>query len=133
MAQQTYRPMTPIDTTAVNATVRPSLLPLRAGSVRISAKTATAMTALNGIRLALTRLHRLEPGTAPSRLNAYIMREALVMQLMPQKNCPTTQMMRIVFTQAVPIALSKTAKTVPPPSLIALVSLAAKVMASRTM
>src|SRR4051812_6939662 len=125
--------MTPIDTTAVNATVTPALLPLRAGSVRISASTATAMTALNGMRLALTRLHRRDPGTAPSRLNAYIMREALVMQLMPQKNCPTTQMMRMVFTHDVDMALSKTAKTVPPPSLTALVSLAAKVMASRTM
>src|SRR3954470_20231277 len=122
-----------MDTTAVKATVRPSLLPLSAGSVRISANTATAMTALNGMRLALTRLHRREPGTAPSRLKAYIMREALVMQLMPQKNCPTTQMIRIVFVHDVDIALSKTANTVPPPSLTALVSLAVNVMASRTM
>src|SRR3954468_11910787 len=125
--------MTPIDTTAVNATVRPSLLPLSAGRVRINASTATAMTALKGMRLTLTRLHSREPGTAPSRLNAYIMREALVMQLMPQKNCPTTQMIRIIFTHDVDMALSKTAKTVPPPSLTAFVSLAAKVMASRTM
>src|SRR4051812_8554875 len=125
--------MTPIDTTAVKATVTPALLPLRAGKVRMSARTATAMTALNGMRLASTRLHRREPGTAPSRLKAYIMREALVMQLMPQKNCPTTQMMRIIFVQEVVMALSKTAKTVPPPELIAFVSCAAKVMASRTM
>src|SRR4051795_5816560 len=125
--------MTPIDTTAVNATVRPSLLPLSAGRVRMSARTATPMTALNGMRLALTRLHRLDPGTAPSRLNAYIMREALVMQLMPQKNCPTTQMIRMVFTHDVDMALSKTANTVPPPSLTAFVSLAANVMASSTM
>src|SRR3954447_666954 len=125
--------MTPIDTTAVKATVTPALLPFSAGRVRINASTATAMTALNGMRLALTRLHRFEPGTAPSRLNAYIMRDALVMQLMPQKNCPTTQMIRIVLTHEVDIALSKTAKTVPPPSLIAPVSFAAKVIASRTM
>src|SRR4051794_33238285 len=125
--------MTPMDTTAVKATVTPSLLPFRAGSVSTSAHTATAMTALNGIRLESTRRHRLEPGTAPSRLNAYIMREALVMQLMPQKNCPTTQMMRMVFTHDVDMALSKTANTVPPPELTALVSLAANVMASRTM
>src|SRR3954470_17380161 len=125
--------MTPIDTTAVKATVTPFLLPLSAGRVRISASTATAMTALNGMRFALTRLHIREPGTAPSRLKAYIMRDALVMQLMPQKNCPTTQMIRIVFTHDVDIALSKTAKTVPPPALTALVSLAAKVMASSTM
>src|SRR3954452_21114482 len=124
--------MTPIDTTAVNATVTPSLLPLSAGRVRISANTATAMTALKGMRLALMRRHRFDPGTAPSRLNAYIIREALVMQLMPQKNCPTTQMIRIIFVHCVDMALSKTANTVPPPSLTALVSDAAKVMASRT-
>src|SRR3954463_12578421 len=125
--------MTPIDTTAVKATVTPALLPFSAGRVRMSANRATAMTSLNGMRLALTRFHREDPGTAPSRLKAYIMREALVMQLMPQKNCPTTQMIRMVFTHDVPIALSKTAKTVPPPPLTALVSLAAKVIASRTM
>ena len=121
-----------MDTTAVKATVTPSLLPFSAGSVRISAHTATAMTALNGIRLESTRRHRREPGTAPSRLNAYIMREALVMQLMPQKNCPTTQMMRIVFVQAAVIELSNTANTVPPPSLTAFASPAANVIASRT-
>src|SRR5690349_11415389 len=125
--------MTPIETTAVKATVTPSLLPFSAGRVRISAKTATAMTALKGMRLESTRLQSRDPGTAPSRLKAYIMREALVMQLMPQKNCPTTQMIRIIFTHDVDIALSKTANTVPPPSLTAFVSLAAKVMASRTM
>src|SRR5690349_17681957 len=125
--------MTPMETTAVKATVSPSLLPLSAGRVRMSATTATAMTALNGMRLESTLLHSRQPGTAPSRLNAYIMREALVMQLMPQKNCPTTQMMRIVFVHEVVIALSKTAKTVPPPLLTAFVSCAANVMASRTM
>src|SRR3954447_16353796 len=125
--------MTPMETTAVKATVTPSLLPFSAGSVRISAATATAMTALNGIRLESTRRHRLEPGTAPSRLKAYIMREALVMQLMPQKNCPTTQMMRMVFVQAAVIELSNTANTVPPPPLTAVGLPAAKVIASRTM
>ena len=63
----------------------PSLLPLSAGRVMISASTATKMTALNGIRFVLTLLQIRQPGTAPSRLNAYIMREELVMQLMPQK------------------------------------------------
>src|SRR3954449_11015597 len=111
--------MTPIDTTAVKATVTPALLPFSAGRVRMSANRATAITALNGMRLRLTRLHRLDPGTAPSRLKAYIMHEAFVRQLMPQKNWPTTQMIRIVFTQDVDMALSKTAKSVPPPSLTA--------------
>src|SRR6476661_7373241 len=124
--------MTPIDTTAVNATVTPALLPFSAGSVRISAKTATAMTALNGIRLELTRLQIRHPGTAPSRLNAYIMREALVMQLMPQNSCPQTAMMSTNLTQLVPIAFSNTANTVPPPSETLLTSAAANVIASST-
>ena len=64
----------------------PSLLPFSAGRVRMTESTATAMTALNGIFRALTRLQIRDPGTAPSRLNAYIMRDALVMQLMPQNN-----------------------------------------------
>ena len=83
----------------MNATVTPSLLPFSAGSVRISAKAATAITALNGIRCWLTRLQIRHPGTAPSRLNAYIIREALVMQLMPQNSWPMTAMMRTNFTQ----------------------------------
>src|SRR4051812_4836205 len=111
--------MTPIDTTAVNATVTPSLLPFSAGSVMNSAMAATAMTALNGIARWFTRLQIRQPGTAPSRLNAYIMRDALVMQLMPQNSWPTTAMISTVLTQALPMALSNTANTVPPPSLTA--------------
>src|SRR5947199_7812269 len=111
--------MTPIETTAVNATVTPALLPFSAGRVRISASTATAITALNGIRRALTRLHIFQPGTAPSRLKAYIMRDALVMQLMPQKVWPTTATIRKNFTHEVLMALSSTAKIVPPPLLTA--------------
>src|SRR3954470_21001454 len=107
--------MTPIETTAVNATVTPSLLPLSAGRVRTSAITATAMTALNGMRLESTRLQIRQPGTAPSRLNAYIMRDALVMHAMPQNSWPMTAMMRMSFTQLVSIELSNTANTVPPP------------------
>src|SRR5947209_6195081 len=121
-----------MDTTAVNATVTPFLLPFSAGRVRISANAATAMTALNGMRFSLTRDHRRHPGTAPSRLKAYIIRDALVMQLMPQKACPTMQMMSTNSTHPVPIALSKTAGEVPPPFVTAAGSLAAKVIASMT-
>src|ERR1700709_785317 len=124
--------MTPIETTAVKATVTPSLLPFNAGSVRISAPTATAMTALNGMRRSLTLLQRRHPGTAPSRLNAYIMREALVMQLMPQNSWPQTAVMSTNLTQLVPIAFSNTANTVPPPSETVLTSAAANVVASST-
>ena len=111
----------------------PSLLPLSAGSVRISASTATAMTALNGIRFSLTLLQSRQPGTAPSRENAYIMRDELVMQLMPQNSCPMTAMMRIAFTQAVDIAARNTAGEPPPPSVTAFGSAAANVIASSTM
>ena len=55
------------------------------------------------------------------------------MQLIPQKTWPMNAMIRIDFTQAVVIALSKTAKTVPPPSLIAFASFVANVIASSTM
>src|SRR4051812_19256655 len=99
----------------------------------MSASAATAITALNGIRFWLTRLQIRQPGTAPSRLNAYIMREALVMQLMPQNVWPTTQKMRTAFTHAVDIALSSRAIEVPPPSVTAAGLLAANVSASRTM
>src|SRR3954468_18312319 len=127
-----YSPITPIDTTAVKATVTPSLLPFSAGSVIRNATNATAMTALNGMRRWLTLLQVRQPGTAPSRLNAYIIRDALVMQLMPQKNCPITQMIRMNSTQPVLIEFSKTAKTVPPPSLTFAGSCAANVIASST-
>ena len=118
----------------MKATVTPSLLPFSAGSVRISAQHGDGHDGVERDPLGVDAAPQAaSPGTAPSRLNAYIMREALVMQLMPQKNCPTTQMMRIVFVQAAVIALSNTANTVPPPSLTAFASPAANVIASRTM
>src|SRR3954453_16347690 len=125
--------MTPIDTTAVNATVTPSLLPLRAGRVRIRANAATASTALKGMRRSLTRLQIRQPGTAPSRLKAYIMRDALVMHAMPQKTWPIAAMMMTALAQPVLMADSKTAIDVPPASLMAFSSAAAKVIASSTM
>jgi hypothetical protein len=60
------------------------------------------------------------------------MREALVTQAMPQKSCPMVEM-RITISAAVGLsALSKIASEVPPPSLTALTSAAANVIASRT-
>src|SRR4051794_21305551 len=40
----------------------------------------------------LTFFHSREPGSAPSRANAYDMRELAVTDAMPQKNWATTQM-----------------------------------------
>ena len=88
---------------------------------------------MNGIRFALTLLQSLQPGTAPSRENAYIMRDELVMQLMPQNSCPITATIRISLTQPVDIALRKTAGEPPPPSVTAFGSDAANVIASSTM
>src|SRR4051812_20887941 len=58
------------------------------------------------------------------------MRDALVSDAMPQKSCPTVEMMRTNLTHAGPIALDSTAIAVPPPSLIAFASDAANVSAS---
>jgi len=40
----------------------------------------------------LTRRHSLDPGTAPSREKANIIREPDVTEAMPQNNCATTVM-----------------------------------------
>ena len=115
-----YRPITPIDTTAVNATVTPSLLPFSAGSVRISASTAHDDDRVERDLPLVDLAPELRARDAPSRLNAYIMREALVRQLMPQNSWPTSAMIRIDFTQAVRHrARRRRRTTVPPPSLTA--------------
>ena len=51
-----------------------------------------AQTALRGTRFAATLLQRGWPGTARSRENAYIIRDADVTDAVTQKNCATTQM-----------------------------------------
>src|SRR4051795_7722119 len=52
-------------------------------------RTAIAATAYVGTRFAETRRHRFRPGTAPSRENANIIRDAAVTDAAPQKNCAT--------------------------------------------
>ncbi len=59
--------------------------------VTISANTTTKSTAQVGVRFVPSRRHRLCPGTAPSRENANVIREALVTQAMPQNSCPTVE------------------------------------------
>ena len=56
------------------------------------ASTPMAMTALTGTRLRATLRHSREPGTARSRENANIIRDADVTDAVPQKNCATTAM-----------------------------------------
>src|SRR3954447_17416939 len=53
------------------------------------ARMPIASTALTGTRLRATLRQILEPGIAPSRENANIIREADVTDAVPQKNCAT--------------------------------------------
>src|SRR5436309_8924553 len=68
--------------------------------------TAIAITALTGtrcVRLTLRKNVR-PPGTAPSRENANIIREAAVTDAVPQKNCATQTMNSVNSAQRVPSA-----------------------------
>ena len=51
------------------------------------------MIAFTGVPLRSTLDHSRQPGIARSRLNAYVIRDMLVTQLMPQKNWPIVEMM----------------------------------------
>ncbi len=72
--------------TARNATGVPRWFGKYAGIVTIIANRHTNTTAHVGVRFLPRRRHRLWPGTAPSRENANVMREALVTHAMPQKS-----------------------------------------------
>src|SRR5262245_28333155 len=81
-------PMTQTDTTARNAIGTPGSFGFsyRAGRVSTAPTTVPAMIALAGVPLLVTFDHNRQPGTARSRLNAYVIRDIEVTQLMPQKN-----------------------------------------------
>src|SRR5437764_2453084 len=98
----------------------------------IAANTITKNTAHVGVRFLPSLRHRLCPGTAPSRENANVMRDALVRQAMPQKICPTVAMTSTALAAADVSALSMIDCDVPPAALIALTFVAAKVRASST-
>ena len=78
----------------MNAQGMPAWLPLRAGRVMISAATAIARTALNGIFASFTFERTPETlGPKPrSREKAKHIRDALVRQAPPQNNWPTVEM-----------------------------------------
>src|SRR3954454_12264942 len=128
----TYSPIVVIETTALNAHGTPAAFPPSAGSVMISAQTATARTENIGTRRLSTVLHSRHPGIARSREKAYHVREALVRPAMPQKIWPIVAMKITVSAHPELMAVVMTEIAVPPPSLIAFVSEAAKVSASRT-
>jgi hypothetical protein len=108
------------------------LLPDRAGSVRIPARRQDPSTAATGTPFEFTRLHNCQPGVARSREKAKNVLEQLVTQAMPQKNCPIVEIRITVSAQLFFIALVKMASEVPPPSLTAVTSDAAKVIARST-
>src|SRR6478752_782217 len=117
-AKHRYRPTTPMDTTAKNATGTGAPLMstfTRAGRVMTAASTAVTTTAAAGTRLALILAHHWWPGTARSRLNANSIRDALVWQAVVQKNCPAVEMNRISATHLELIAWVKMVTTAPPP------------------
>src|SRR6187200_653104 len=113
-----YRPIVVIETTAKNAHGTPAAFPARTENA--------------GTRRLSTALHRRQPGIARSRENAYQVRDALVRPAMPQKIWPIVEMRITSSAQPELIALVKTEIDVPPASLIAFVSEAANVIASRT-
>src|SRR6476469_2818137 len=110
MANARYRPMTAIEVTAKNATgmisgasAVPMLTLINAGSVTMAQHTATSITAFAGTRFAVSDCHILEPGIAPSRLNAKVIRDAEVMQDVAQKTCAEAEMNSTRVAQFVPI------------------------------
>ena len=66
-------------------------------------RTPIARTAFTGTRLRATRRQVDEPGTARSRENANIIRDAEVTEAVPQKNCATTAMSSRNSAQVLPI------------------------------
>ena len=58
-----------------------------AGSVTTAAQTATNITALAGTRVAVSFFSVSDPGMAPSRVKAKVIRDAEVMHEVAQKNC----------------------------------------------
>ena len=81
-----------------------------------AASTATNITARAGTRLAESIDQWLDPGTARSRLKAYVIRDAEVMQDTAQKSCPAAEMKRTVPAQFEPSAAAKIGATPPAPS-----------------
>ncbi len=88
------------------------------------------MIALTGVPLRSTLDHSRQPGTARSRLNAYVIRDMLVTQLIPQKNWPIVEMMMTALKKNGVSAVSKMAPEKPPALLIASTSVAANRNAS---
>src|ERR1035437_9407947 len=92
--------MTEIEVTARNATGVPRWLGKYAGIVMTRANTHTKNRAHVGVRFGPSLRHRLCPGTAPSRENANVIRDALVMHAIPQNSCPIVEIRITAFAAA---------------------------------
>ena len=110
----------------------PVFVPKYAGMVMISDAIDTAMTALNGTRLGVSRRNSAQPGIPRSRENAYQVRDALVSPAAPQNSCPTVQMIRTSFAADEVKPFSITGMAPPPALLIASTLVAANSRASST-
>ena len=93
--------------------------------------TPTNMTALAGMRVVLFTVEsHFEPGMAPSRLNAKVIRDALVRQAVVQNSCPAVEISSTRKCQPSGSACPKITSTAPKPSLTPLTSWTAKTNAS---
>src|SRR4051794_18728359 len=106
--------MTAIDVTAKKAIGRmsgaslvPTLTSARAGSVTSAATTATPMTAFAGTRAVVSLAQSWCPGTARSRLNANVIRDAEVRHDVAQKNCAEAEMNSTSVAQFLSIDCTK--------------------------
>src|SRR5262249_6528563 len=97
---------------------------------RTAPATEAPMMALTGVPLRSTLDHNRQPGTARSRLNAKVIRDMLVTQLIPQKNWPIAESRMTALKKNGLNAVWKMAPEDPPACVIAFTSVAANRNAS---
>src|SRR4249919_3549980 len=93
----------------------PRLTSISAGAVTIALTTPTSSTALAGTRLAVSFDHSCEPGIAPSRLKAKVIRDAEVMHDVAQNTCADAEMNSTNAAQLLPSDWVKMNATPPAP------------------
>src|SRR3954470_22282584 len=104
------------------------------GSISAQDSTTIAMTALTGTRFFETLRQVLENGTARSRENANIIRDAAVTEATPQNSCATAAMSRIRIAQNLGRAVVQMKMTaLASAAVVPSTSVAAKVMATSRM
>src|SRR4051812_46966777 len=94
----------------------PRLTLMSAGAVTIAQQIATSMTPLAGTPLADSLRQVAEPGIAPSRLNAKVMRDAEVMHDVAQNTWADAEMNRTNVAQSFPRDSVKMYATPPAPT-----------------